>query len=848
MKFNKSANKITLLIIVLSIIYIPSTFAQQWAADMQDPNVSFFEVQKEFNDYFKDKTYEKGKGWKQFKRWEYFMETRVDSNGFFTHADAGYKAYQDVQKNYYNSGAKLGQGAAGKWKALGPMGSMTSSRGGAGRLNCIAFHPTNANKMLAGAASGGIWYTNDKGKNWNTTTDDLAALGISDIKYAPSNPSIVYAATGDNDGSDTYAIGIIKSTDGGIHWSPTNLSWAVTMRRLISKVLVHPTNPDIVYASTSYGIYKTTDGGASWNRLRPGLYKDMEFKPGDPNTLYIATKTGVLKSTNGGSSFTTLSIPFTTTVTRIEIAVTPADANYIYVVAGKKSDGGFAGLYRSTDGGANFSVRSTTPNILGWQLNGGDSGGQAWYDLSIAASPTNKNIVLVGGINIWLSANGGTSWTIKAHWQGFGNSYVHADIHDLRYAIDNTTVWASSDGGAYQGTTNGNSWKEYNSGMAIAQMYRMGASASTEKKIITGWQDNGSSKYNGTWYKVLGGDGMECLIDYSNNNILYASIYYGQIYRSADGGQNFTLVTNSIPEEGAWVTPYVIHPNVSSILYAGYHNIYKTTNRGTSWVKLSNFSGSDKIRALAISPSNPNIMYLATLYDVRKSTNGGSSWTSIASGIGNGSVTSFAIHPTKPNTVWVTLSGYYSGYKVMKTTNGGQSWTNVSGNLPNIPANCIVYEKNSANGIYVGMDAGVYYRDDNLGQWVPFMKDLPNVIVNELEIFYPGQKIRAATFGRGMWESPIYDLANDINSSKMEKYRLNIFPNPATDVIHVDLSKTPKEKARIRIMNNNGQVVHMTDYEYKSELNVPVKDLAPGTYFIEVQIGNNFYFGKFIRQ
>ena len=845
MKFNNITKFRKGIIFLLLLSLYTSIEAQQWAVSMQDPEISFFEVQRQFNEYFKDKTYEKGKGWKQFKRWEYFMEDRVDKNGFFTHAEDAYKVYKDIQQNHL---ARMSQGSAGKWKSLGPNGSTIASRSGAGRLNCIAFHPTNDNFLVVGAASGGIWYSTDNGNSWHTTTDDMATLGISDIEYSQSNPNIVYAATGDKDGSDTYSIGVIKSTDGGKHWSPTNMNWGANQRRLIHRVLVHPTNPDIVYASSSVGIYKTTDGGNTWTRLRPGSFKDMEFKPGNPNTIYAATTSGLMRSTNAGVSFSALSVGFATGVSRVEIAVTPANANYLYVVAGKSSDGGFAGLYLSTDGGNTFTTKSTTPNILGWQSNGMDNGGQAWYDLAITVSPTNPNLIFVGGVNIWRSTNAGSTWAIKAHWRGSGAPYVHADIHELAYANNGTTLWACSDGGAYYGISNASSaWGEKNNGLAIAQMYRMGASATNAKKILSGWQDNGSSKYTGSWYKVLGGDGMECIIDHSNNNIMYASMYYGNIYRSADGGSNWVEITNSINEQGDWVTPYVMHPTVANILYAGYINIYKSVNRGNSWSKLTNFGGSAKIKALAIAPSNPSIMYLSTKYDVKRSTDGGVTWSSISNGI-NGSVTYFAIHPTNPNTVWVTLSGYSSGYKVMKTTNGGQSWQNISGNLPNLPANCIVYEKNTANGIYVGMDVGVYYRDDNLGQWVPFMKDLPNVIVDELEIFYPDHKIRAATFGRGMWESPVYSLANDINSPEKDQYTLEVYPNPTSGIINVDLKNPGHSEIQVRVLNYSGQVLKTLGFEKSSTIQIPVEELSKGLYFIEVQIGNNFYFGRFIRQ
>lgn len=846
MKSLNNLLNISLLTLLLFSITVP-TSAQEWVKSMQDPSVSFFEVQRQFNDYFKDKEYEKGKGWKQFKRWEYFMEQRVDSNGYFTHSSDAYYVYKNLQQD--NATAKAGQGTAGRWTLLGPNGPAQSTKGGAGRLNCITFHPTNSSYLLAGAASGGIWVSTDAGASWKTYTDDLATLGISSIDFSNSNPTIAYAATGDKNGTDTYSIGVVKSTDGGKHWVPTNLAWTVTQKRLASKVLVHPTDPNTVYASTSYGIYKTTDGGTTWTRKRPGSFRDMEFKPGDPNTLYVATKTSIMRTTDGGNSFSTLSISFSTTVNRVEMAVTPANPNYLYVVAGQESDNGFGGLYRSTNSGNSFTTMSTTPNILGWQSNGWDSGGQAWYDLSIAASPSNANMIFVGGVNIWKSTNGGGTWSINAHWQGSGAPYVHADVHNLKFSPHNSnTIWASSDGGAYQSTNNGTAWTGKNNTLAIGQMYRMGASKTTANKIMTGWQDNGSSKYTGTWTKVLGGDGMECIVDYSNNNILYGSLYYGSIHRSANSGTSWTEITKNITETGAWVTPYVIHPTASNILYAGYHNIYKTVNRGDSWVKLTSFVGSDLVQALAISPSSPSTMYMSTYNDVMKSVNSGITWTSIKSGITSGSVTYFAIHPTDPNKVWVSISGYYSGIKVLKTTNGGQSWQNISGTLPNLPANCIVYETNTADGIYVGMDVGVYYHDNNLNAWVPFMKNLPNVIVNELEIYYPGNKIRAATYGRSMWESDVYALANDIQGSDKSKNQLRIYPNPTSSDIHIDLNDINYRNGHIRILNNLGEIVKEYDFNHTNLINISVTDFSSGIYFIELQTDNSVYFGKFIRQ
>ena len=820
--------------------------AQAWVDSMLDPDASFFETQQLFNEYFKEKEYEKGKGWKQFKRWEYFMQNRVDENGKFTHRNDSYKEYIKIQKAY--STARIGQGVAGRWTSLGPNGASTNN-GGAGRINCFAFHPTNANYVLAGAGSGGIWVSTNHGNSWKTYSDDLGTLGISSIAFSESSPNVVYAATGDQDGTDTYSIGVVKSTDAGKHWSSTGLSYNASNKRLIYKVIVDPTNQNIVYAATSKGIYKTTDGGNTWKRIKIGGFRDMIMKPTDPNTIYFAQSKTIIRTTDAGKTYTTLSLNVSIS-SRLVLGVTAADPNYLYVLAGKSSDNGFGGIYLSTDGGNTFTTKATTPNLMGWKVDGSDSGGQAWYDLAIAVSPTNKNLVFTGGVNIWKSTNGGSTWTCNAHWHGAsGRPYVHADIHGLVFSPHSSSnLWAASDGGIYQSSNNGVSYKPNNSGLQVGQIYRLGASKSDASKIMTGWQDNGSSYYNGVnWRKVMGGDGMECIIDYNNNNVMYGSVYYGNIQRTANAGQSWVSISSSINEQGGWVTPYVMHPTNSSILYAGYVNVYKTLNKGNSWTKISNFGGGNTIKALAVAPSNTDVIYIAYSNSVLKTTNGGTTWTNISSGV-NGHITYFAIDPTNANRVWASLSGYSNGQKVLKSTDGGMNWTNISDTLPNLPVNCIIYDKNSADGLYIGTDVGVYYRDNNLNRWVPFMKGLPNVIVKELEIHYPTNKIRAATYGRSTWESDLYSLATSINEKSIKQQNLKIYPNPTRSSINIEMSGINYQNAKIRVLNSLGKEVIFENNVNGSIINISVENLNNGVYFIDIQTETNIYYGKFIKQ
>lgn len=764
-------------------------FSQSWIELMNDPSVNFYTVQKAFNKY--EAKYEKalkkeskreknaasstigdedeGKvpGYMQYKRWEWFVEPRVYPSGDRSVFAQGSKTMAEEILNNKKQGGGIGTYSQGNWINLGPLTAVPTGGGGAGRLNCVEVDPANPNIIWVGAPSGGIWKSTDGGLTWSTNTDHLATLGITDIAIDPTNSNIMYAATGDgepaNGGNvDTYSLGVIKSTDGGNTWNITGLSFLVTQNRAMNRIIINPVNPNIVFCGASDGVYRSLDAGASWVRTLSGSIKDMEFKPGNPNIVYAASMTGFFRSLNGGNTFSQISsgAPAGSGVSRVAIAVTPADSNYIYLVAGK-SDYGFLGLYRSINGGNSFTTQSTTPNLLGWVSGGTDVGGQSWYTLSIAASPIDKNVVVVGGVNIWRSPNSGVSWALNAHWQGSGAPYVHADIHELDFLPGTGTYFAATDGGLSKTVSNGSSWTDLSNGIQVAEMYRLGCSVTNPTLVIQGWQDNGCSTWSaGTWKKVLGGDGMEAFIDWSNASIMYGESQNGNFKVSTNAGTSWTTITTGISAEtGAWVTPWGQDPVNSQTIYAGKRNMWKSTNRGTTWATISNFT-SGTINQFAVAPSDPNYIYAAAGSVLKKTTNGGTSWATITGSL-SGNISYVAVDPNDPNKVWVSISGFNATSKVYKSLNGGTTWTNITMNLPNIPANCIVNDSltGGKDGVYVGTDLGVYYTDTTLTQWIPYGNGLPNVIVDELEIHYGSGKLRAATYGRGLWETSLINTS-----------------------------------------------------------------------------------------
>ena len=768
------------LIIVITII-ASNAQAQPWNSllpqdKLDNGKLTLVDYQKAFNDFWTPKNVERGYymengekvkagGWKQFKRWEWYWENRVDpTTGAFPNSST-FEEYQKIKNSLDNQKSPSGQ-----WVSMGPSTS-TGGYAGLGRLNCIGFHPTDNNTMYVGAASGGVWKTTDGGSSWIVQANEINAIGISDIIVLPtSGDDIVYIATGNRDASDTYSVGVLKSTDGGSTWSNTGLTFTADQYRLINRLLVDPINNDIFYAATSVGLYKSTNAGTNWTVISTNVYIDMEFKPGSSNIIYGGTKQGdIYKSINSGTNWTQ---SLATSGKRTELAISPNDPTVVYaLIAANNSE--LFGIYKSTDSGSNFSVTYNTMNLLGWACSGGDSGGQGWYDLCIAADPTNENTIFIGGVNTWKSIDGGSTWNINNQWSstcGGSATTVHADKHNLAFQNGTSTLFECNDGGLYSTSNGGSSWSHHTNGMVISQMYRLGVAQTTNTDVITGLQDNGTkAMLSSTWNDVIGGDGMECLIDFSNEQTQYGSLYYGRVFRTTNHWNNSTEITTSIPGDGAWVTPYIQDPNTSNTLYVGYSDVWKSTNQGNNWTQLSSWGGST-LRSLTVSPSNSNYIYAATTGTIYGTTDGGTNWSDITNSLPTGSsnITYISVKDDDPNTIWVSM-GEYNSYCVYESTNGGSSWTDISSGLPSIPTNCVIQNKQNTTQVelYAATDVGVYIKlgSDN---WTPFFNNLPNVVVTELDIYYDtdptNSLIRASTYGRGLWESDLYSATSPLTA------------------------------------------------------------------------------------
>lgn len=747
----------------------------EWVQKMLDPNVRFAETKAAFDAAWEGKAVTKGSGWKPYQRWAWYMEHRLTEDGFQSGPTQTLQHFQQYIEAHPREAGKR-NGGTGSWTELGPVTMPANGTGqpnGMGRVNCITFHPTNANTFFVGAPGGGIWKTTDYGANWASLNNGLTRLGVSSIVIHPTNVDTLYIGTGDRDAGDSPGYGVWWTTDGGATWTARNTGMG---NRTVNEILMDPGNPNILLAITNNVIYRSTDAGANWTTVFSGHNcKDIVFKPGDPNYVY-ASGTNLYRSIDNGVSWTQITAGVPSGVYRMALAVSANNANYVYLFVGDA--GGFNGLYRSTDSGANFSTQSTTPNICGYDLGGG-AGNQSWYNHVIIGDPTDANHITIGALNMWESFDGGANWSIISHWYGDGGyPAVHSDFHALEYSPHDGNLFAGNDGGVYYTSDGGTTWPEISSGLAIAQIYKIGQSQTVRDLVINGYQDNGTAyMLDGAFYTEVGGDGMECIVDYGDANTMYTALYYGDIRRSTNGGTTFAQIgangVNGITEDGAWVTPYKLHPANPDTMFAGYVNIWRSFNCGSAaagsvtWTQISSFGGASTIVDLAISPSNPDVAYVSRngTSNFYKSTNinaGSPAWTDLEAMLpAAGTPLDIEIHPTNPDTLWIALSN-----KIYQSDNGGTSWTDFSGTLPAISLNTIVYDTASPVGaMYVGMDVGIYYRDKNMADWTLYDTGIPNVEITELEIYYDSvcrgnDVIRAATYGRGLWESVLKDPGN----------------------------------------------------------------------------------------
>lgn len=730
---------------------------------------TFQEIVDAFNTYWETRDHlAKGSGYKPFKRWENHWKNHVKEDGTLPSAAELWNTSTQAIENGAN------RPDASNWLQVGitDFANRATSTANIGRLNTIIVDPNNSNTYYVGAPSGGIWKSTDAGTSWTPLTDDIPYMAVSGIAIDYNNSNIIYIATGDDDANDSPALGVWKSIDGGSTWNATGLDPSNTPSSM-NDIYMSTTDSNTLWVATSNGVYRTTDGGVNWSNTNgsQGLdIDDIKVFPGNDNFIYAVTSTDFYRSTDGGVTFSNAGVGsgLPTSAGRMVLGVTPANANYVYVLVADTSGNSydFEGLYRSTFWGGAFTAIATNASVGNlFERN------QAWYDMALAISPTDVDEIYTGAINVWKTSNGGTSFSRLNNGDSVHDAaYTHVDIHQLRFF--NGALFAATDGGIFKSTSSpvGASFTDLTNDMAISQFYTISVSQQTSEKIAGGLQDNGGYAYaDKDWYHYHGGDGMEGMIDPNDDNLYYGSSQFGSLKVSTNSGQSGNSLQIGSPESGEWITPFAI--NTESEVYGGYNSLYKLC--GTSWQVVSQDLG-EAIDILEIDDLDPDIIYAVNngSRPLAYSNSGSSLNKSIDRGvtfteISTLSITSMDINHNNSDIIYITTTG--SNGKVLRSNDGGLTFPDdLTGSLPNVPKISIKHQDlHSQNPLFVGTSIGVYRYDDALGDWDLFQNNLPNAPIADLAINLVDGNITAGTYGRGAWQSDI-PTESTTNEIKLE--------------------------------------------------------------------------------
>lgn len=735
---------------------------------------------------------------------------------------------------------------SGMWNNIGP------NIGIGGRILSIAIHPTNGQILFAGSASGGMWKSTNGGTSWSAITTNLPVLGVSSIIINPSNPSIMYAGTGEvyrvdstggvaNPGNTgfnvwktrgTYGIGIIKSTDGGVTWTQvynktTDQLFGVTQMRF------HPGTPTTVYACATDGLYRSTNSGSTWTRiLAVTMCTDVAIS--GTNIMVAAgnlgnSLKGIWRSTNGGSSFSKLThanLP-ATFQGFTKLAQLPSAPNTVVASIGRSSNSTVE-LFRTTDFGTNWTALA----------NSGHCQWQYWFANAVAISPANANRIINGGVNTYSYTIGGSNSQIGTN--------IHDDIHDIQFDPSNSNnLYVCSDGGIYKSTNGGSTFTAINNGLVALQFYPSLGVSRTQTRFIGGLQDNGVVMYNGSaWSKVswVGGDGAACAIDPNNDQVMIGSRDARAMYRSTNGGSTGAQVANywgSVADSRTgFVAPLAFAPNIANRVYCATDNLHVSTNGGSSWSGNAYSTANNYIEAyrktsvaLGVAPTDGNTVYVSTSpfsqYDndndniyvngvpnILKTETGNTPFTIVkgagATRLPDRYVMDIAVSKD-PDSVFVVLGGFGTSHFYV-SGDGGATWINKGAGLPDVPFNAVMIDPVNPKVIYAAGDLGVYVSPNRGDTWLDYNNGFPDVtLIMDLQ-YTSDNELLAVTHGRGIFRGPRYtstlpvELTSFTGEAENNNNKLKWTVGNEVNVKHYELERSENgtDFTRTAIVNATG--------------------------------------------
>jgi photosystem II stability/assembly factor-like uncharacterized protein len=640
-----------------------------------------------------------------------------------------------------------------EWRNIGPFSI-------GGRMKSVVIHPDNPDIVFAAAAAGGIWKTSDGGMNWKPVFDFENSIAFGALAMDPNNPEIIYAATGEavNNSLAYLGSGIYKTTDGGNFWKLVG----VTEAGAFSKIIVHPLNSNLVYAGATKrgrGFYRSQDAGATWERMNSYNVTDVSINPQNEDEVLIGVDgQGVFWTRDGGINWANRSNNMDAGIARVSVQFAPSNPAIAFALV---ETNGLGYIYKTTNTGVHW----------GRIFTGDESffNGQGFYDNYIAVHPTNPNVVLAGGIDIWRTINGTTFENIT---NGYSNqSKMHVDQHCATFYTKNPNIiYVGNDGGIYRTDDLGSIWRAINNNLQVTQFYSLEIDDTQNNRNVGGTQDNGTqgNKNTDSWSILVGGDGFRVALDLANPSILYGCYTPGgriTPFRLNTASGSFSILQSGLnTNDGIWDPPIAVHPTIPGILLHGRAKLYASFDAGDNWTALNpgiSASMGDRYTALGMSVADENVIYAGTSTgSVVVSRNFGETWKEVTdNGLVNRWVKDFACSREFPGTAYVVYSGFGTPH-VFKTTDYGNSWLPISNGLPDIPTNAIELHPENENMIFIATDIGVFATFDGGNSWFPYGRKLPRVPVTDIQfnlnnIGQPTLSLRIATHGRSMWEVPV---------------------------------------------------------------------------------------------
>ncbi len=786
-----------------------------------------------------------------------------------------YKAFEAKQKLKKQTNIKF----ENNWKPIGPQNF-------GGRTIALAINPLNPNTIYAGSAGGGLWVSYSAGvgaQAWKRIRTGFPILAVGAITINPIDTNTIFIGTGEvynygkteggvavRETRGSYGMGILKTTDGGLTWSKS-LDWSYEDSRGIMVLKFNPMNPNTIYAGTTEGVFRSFNSGQTWTNILDTLMTtDIIINSVDTNKIIAACGNmkspghGIYRTYNAGSEWEKLTSNLPSVYGgKVIFSAIPSDPNLIYASIGNGYwSGAGTWLCKTTDFGDSWTVVNTVDYATY----------QGWFAHIVVANWNNPNIILVAGVDVYKSTNGGSSLSKKSNWAAwyFGkpplggpegpSNYSHADHHT--YAVHPTNpniVYFGNDGGVFRTTDFGETFEGLNGGYQTQQFYNgFTASLTDSNWAIGGMQDNATAIYDGelAWYRAIGGDGSWAAIDQQNNNIVYGSWQKLNIQKSTNRGVSWNYITPPSGGVTSFIAPYAVAYDNPDIMYAARSIVYKSTNKGSSWKVTNNgdpISDNPPI-AIDIARNNSDYVYVATApvnsrAGIYRTKNGGITWEDVTGNLPDRYPMDIRVAPTNEEMVIVSFSGYGTSH-VFKSYDAGVNWIDISTGLPDVPVNAVAIHPLSSNTVFAGTDVGVFVSTNSGETWSVLSNGLPEgVIIKSLQITESSNTMKAATHGNGVYEIQLPDIAVSVNEniSSPESFKLyQNYPNPfnPTTTIKYRISSLNDRPVfvELKVFDLLGKEIATLIKEEKSPGEYAVvfnaQHLSSGIYIYQLQAGN----------